>query len=120
MDANLTFFNDSDVTQYMSEEVRNAYEEYFKSNISDKELYNEIKNLVWKEIESKHIEYITHHLELENITYGGLNDQKNFLSSVFTALIIFNVLGYAKLFYEIKKRDLEDKSKKHRKSRKKH
>ena len=95
MEANLTFFNDSDVNQYMSEDMSEVYEEYFNSNISDKELYLKVKEVIWEEIENKHKEYNTHHFELENITYGDLFFWKNLFTYYFQIpIIVINVLGY--------------------------
>jgi len=120
LDADLVFYKESEIEEYMSDEIKDVYNDYFEENISDEELILKVNDLIWTDIETKHLEYITHHYELENITYGDLKFWKGVLTYYLQIpIIVFTVFGYAYIYIGIKGRETSDtKPKSKRKSRK--
>jgi hypothetical protein len=119
LNTSIKFFNDN-MNQWRTEEIKKIFTDYNNSNITDKEAIRRYNEEIYSSIESKANEYENHHFELENITYGNLILYKNLAYGIQTILIVFSVLGYVYLYYNIKKRERENNNDVKGESRRKH
>ena len=117
LDANITFFDDN-LDAIRLEEMKQVYQEYENSNITDDEAIQQFKNIIYKEIEVKSMEYLEHHIELENIAYEDFVDYKIHLVTLQVTLVIISLIGYIDLYRAIKKREIEYSEKSKRKKKK--
>ena len=111
--TNITFFNDT-INQYRPGDIQKIISDYKNGNITNAEAIKRLKDEMYPSIENKATEYETHYFELQNMTSGNWNLYKNLASGFQMILIIGSVLGYVRLYYNIKTREQESNEEKPR------